>query len=190
VVHLCNPSTGETEAGGWVWSPPGLHNETLSQWTPNQTNKKSLCQLLKNLNALSRFRYLPEGAGTCRQDPPSRQAFKLGVVCNWFWTLALCTYKHLAFLSWSWDQGRWQSKKCPSSPVLHLWCHTELSLTFWCGACHLALWFCTCLLATPPPNLFGLWELLCWWCTDEHPRPWGGCTPASGAGFLPCFHCL
>jgi hypothetical protein len=31
-VHTCNPSTWETEAGGWRHlSQPGLHNETLYQ---------------------------------------------------------------------------------------------------------------------------------------------------------------
>jgi hypothetical protein len=31
VVHAYNPSTRETEAGGWkVQGQPGLHNETLS----------------------------------------------------------------------------------------------------------------------------------------------------------------
>jgi hypothetical protein len=32
VVHIYNPSTQETEAGGWkIQGQPGLHNKTLPQ---------------------------------------------------------------------------------------------------------------------------------------------------------------
>jgi hypothetical protein len=32
VMHICNPRTGEAEAGGsWVPGQPGLHSETLCQ---------------------------------------------------------------------------------------------------------------------------------------------------------------
>jgi hypothetical protein len=32
ITHTCNPSTLETEAGGWwIWSQPGLHRKILSK---------------------------------------------------------------------------------------------------------------------------------------------------------------
>jgi hypothetical protein len=39
VVHTCNPSTWETEAGGWqAWGPACLYSKTLAQ---NQINKQT-----------------------------------------------------------------------------------------------------------------------------------------------------
>jgi hypothetical protein len=49
VVHICNPSIREAEAGG-LRAQPGLHSETLPQQKENKKRKKggNLCQIIEN----------------------------------------------------------------------------------------------------------------------------------------------
>lgn len=43
VVHICNSSTREDEAGGsWVYSQPGVHNKPYLQQDQNQIQNQNI----------------------------------------------------------------------------------------------------------------------------------------------------
>jgi hypothetical protein len=51
VVHSCNPSTWEAEAGGWgIQGQPGLHSETLLERERQTDRQSEVIALIKAWN--------------------------------------------------------------------------------------------------------------------------------------------
>jgi hypothetical protein len=84
VMHVCNPSTWEMEAGGlWVWGQPELHTKTLSQKTKGW-EWSSVVECLFNV-------------GKALDSIPAQNKGKKRIYYSWSWN-ALLSDIHMACL--------------------------------------------------------------------------------------------